>query len=1285
MKNIGGRFAVVAALALFTCLLFAHPFAPAQQRESLPAKVQPREKVAPNKPIAPSPGSVPQFKIGEFSVIVDTGKTPAARGLTTPNLKNPAAQPAVQSAEGLAGQGHVLIKGQRVNVTFSGIKFAQSRPGQIPVATTGTVKGTPGGALEYAFNGYRIKIERQTVLLTPNSATAAAVVSLVQAPFMAAGTADNVLTLTSGSSSLSPDGGIGGKNFRGSSTFPLRDSVYRLRLDPEANQSVLLGHHKPAPQQSTTSLEGVLLAGIASTLDNLDVFNFNGAIGGDGKSARFDLALLPAMTSVVRSPEPGYELTLLSGSVNCRYETGGKLECEGVFGANLKLPPAIVAESGGQVSLPSISLKTDQTGALFNKLSLPGRLRAGFGGATPEGLAIFLLEPSPDAAYVYFPVWQAPRNSSYPMITANQKPSDVTPGCQELDDFLMKAPGGAIQKERLAPTAKAQPKAIPLRPQVKPLQAGSLPAGPLGVNEDARLRNDYGRPGLTIFQGTLYFRSPQATFPDERAQPDGEFNLKTRFFGLLTATPWGLNGSLTSSGNSFVVAAASKPIEDCSAPSGAAQPTWDEIVSPPTANQPLKPDPKPGRFRLAELRVLEMRVETLGLCMNALPDKGATMAYVVHFPFPSCVDLDFIDQSLDAQGRFHTALGPLAPEAQTITGPSAGKKAVVTIPQVRILWAWRLPVTLADRDVAITYPTGPGPAGIQVPPPGGQQRSELWLRPLYSKNSELKAGVRFSATLTPKGVFDLKDWDRAPILCGAYPAPGQEMEMGFECSLSGITLADAGAAYDPAGRSQDFGWSGKVKFPFFGRQGVAFGVKDLVPGMPGPIDMTNNGSVLAPCPNGRNGTLGVRIRGLRYRTTGYPFVSEDVVYWESPENTAAGAERVEFGSFLSAQVRLRASRPEDKNLSPYILPGPAEPEQAEHWLRNAVSSKSLIDLGCYDKDVLDLRGPSANCCSEYWVGTYEVTAGPPNSRKVILTAPNVKCDLNAQPVVLGFNGSQMTLTPEGGQSGNKTLINIPGARLKLEGGALRGSFSTGDIAMFLPNIGGECTFFLDVHKGHFALMIGGSYPITPFPINVEGEVFIFHAPLSALRSPGFGRDDSIINRATEWALFPPSDSLETATGLADIHDPRAVISGLLLSGNGAALVDLKVTKAKVARGAGLFFYHFDSSGSGGYRCGYFQTYSGEVDLKFIDAAIFANWSVTPAMPDTFDGVKAFFQDSNLTLHGQIWAYACASCLLAHAYVVLDLQAWISIQDGFGCEGRFGADAGAGGCPERPRY
>ena len=1050
MRMVSPRLAWCVVSASVLSFLFTDLSSRAQAQGRTIQKPLPKEKVLPKQGPSASIGSVPQFKIGEFTVVIGAGASPAGSRASGAQSRPQIPAPVAKSGPGMSGQGRVTIKGQKVAVTFSDIILASAGQGQTPVATEGVVRGTEGTPLAYDLDGFKIKLERPSIKITPESATAAANVSLSQAPFMAPGP-NNVLMLSSPAGDIAPDGSLNGQDFRGPSSFALRDSVYRLEIASDAAQGVHLGPAVPGPQRLSKTLAGCALAGFA-TYEGTKLFTFKGAIEAGGKSAQFDLTLIPQLPPM--NPEPGYALTLLSGTVSYRYAKNATLVCDGSFNADVELPQAIAGIDAAEVELRNITLKTDETGALFNLVSFPPgtQIRAGFDGQSPPGQAILLIEPAPDSAFAYFPRWQA-ANSSYPMISAGATPSKVLPGCQEVLDFLGGVSAvGARTQGRLPPTDRSRA-ALQPKPILKNLPAGAPPAGPLGVNDDARRRNVFGRPGLTIFQGQLYLKTPQASFPDAPGAPSGEFKLKTSFWGLMTATPWGLTGELTSSGCSFIPA--SMPIEECSAPSGASQPTWEEILREQKANPTRRPSPKPGRFRLAELRILDMRAESLKLCMNALPPNGATMVYTVHFPFPMCVDLDFVDQSLDARGRFHAALGPLAPEAESITGPSSSKKATVKIPQVRILWAWRLPITLADKDVAITFPTEAGPAGLQIPAPGGPQRSELWLKPLFSKNSQVKAGVRFSADLSPKGEFRLTDWDRDPLLCVTYAPPGKEREMGFDCALDTISLAETGASFNPVTRPSDFGWAGKVRFPFFGEQAAAFAVKDLVPGMPGPLSFSKRGGgwfeCSAPGGSGRlltaeSGTdvLEVHVSGLRYRTTGYPFVSDDVTYRKSPGNEDMRAERVEFSSFLSAQVRMPPAADQRKasiDLTEILAPGPAEPDRAVHLLKDAVLGKSLIDLVCYDREALTARGFPGGCCGDYWVGTYEVTAGPPQARAVILTAPHVRFTPSAQPVTLGFASSLMRLTPRGASGGgDESLIDIPGVQLKLDNGALRGNF-----------------------------------------------------------------------------------------------------------------------------------------------------------------------------------------------------------------------------------------------------
>ncbi|MCX6574463.1 MAG: hypothetical protein NTX99_10795, partial [Candidatus Aminicenantes bacterium] len=881
MKKNRGPFVSAAALIVFAHFLFAASPAAAQQQEDQALKTQPKAKVIPKQSPGPASGQVAQFKIGEFTVIVAVPSGSGGQKPAEPADRTPVVSPVVKDESGYSGQGHVVIRSKRVPVSFRGIVVVPGAQGQMPVATAGTVTGAAGPAVEYQWDRFEVKLERPSIRLVPDRATAAAVVTLVQAPFMAAGR-DSVLTLSAASCRVRPDGSIAGDDFRGPSAFVLRDSKYKLEIPADAALSVHLGTAVSVPGGRSKAPAGCALKGEAS-FEGTPLFAFQGTVDPSGKSAVFDLVL--ASPPLVRTPEPGYELTLQSGSVKFSYAANGGLTCDGAFVAGIKFPPAVKRFDSQTLELRDLTLKTDASGALFNTLTIPDRLRAGFGSGSRPSEGIFLLDPLPGAAWVFFPKWQSPGpNSSYPMLQGNTKITDVNPDCEAVLRFL-ETPAPGVVPPKNAPE-----------------------------------KNVLRRPGVTILQGTLYFRSRQATFKNVQgsapADPAAaEFNLKTQFWGGLTMTPWGITGTATSSGSSFVPSALA--IEECSKPSGASRPAWDEILDA-GARKPAEPA---ERFRLAGLRILEMRVESLRLCANALPAGGASMRYIVHFPFPSFIDLDFADSSLDSRGLFASAAGPIAskswafprnPSRDEVDAALAGqlkKGAQEKLnPDTHILWQWRLPVSFSDRGVIIAYKGATGRADINVtmkpfdPAVDEIMSSEIWLRPLFSRNSGIKAGVRFAAALDPEGGFRLTDWDQSLLTFGKlYAAPKTELTVGFDCRLkpvseNGIALADA--AGDPARRTADVRWDGGIRFPFFeGRdgkfQGVGFIMRNLSPDMPEPIAVmtatnpacstcqTRDGQVVEAPGQDAGHSLTATVRSLRYSKTSYPFQSQDATVVKS--------------------------------------------------------------------------------------------------------------------------------------------------------------------------------------------------------------------------------------------------------------------------------------------------------------------------------------------------------------------------------------------------------------------
>jgi hypothetical protein len=1236
------------SLIFFVGLTFdAYPQGTATQ------KILPKQKALPKQAPETKADSVPQFKIGLFTVVVGTGVSSSGRKTMSPELQTQISPTVTKTAAGLSGQGRIAVKGKNIPVVFSDVVLTRGAQGQLPLATSGTVKGTAGAPLEYDLDGFKVKIERQSIRITPDTATAVVGLSLIQAPFMAPGR-DNALALSSAACGVAPDGSISSANFRGPCSFLLRSTVYRLTIPADTDQRVRLGTNPQTPTGRRDPMLGCALKGVSS-FDGTDLFSFEGSIPPGGKAADFVLVLLAP--PVLRVPEPGYDLTLHGGTVSFRHAADGATTCDGEIRASVKFPPAVKSFDQQGLELRELSLKTDETGALFNSITLSEPLRAGFGAGVQPANAVFLIDPRPEAVWLYFPKWQSPvPHSSYPMLQGYQKITDVKPNCGELIHFL------------------------------------ETPAPGSPMSRNAPERNVLRRPGATILQGTLYFKSPQAKFktepPGQPAQPAAaEFNLKTAFYGGLTLTPWGLTGTLTSSGNSFVPSF--RPIEECAKPSGASRPTWAEILDA-GARKPREPE---ERFQLAGLRILEMRVENLLLCANELPAYGASMRSIVHFPFPSFIDLDFADQSLDPRGRFNSAEGPVAskswafaqnPTRADIDAALAGQLKKGTQeklnPDTHILWQWRLPVSFSDRGVTITFKgTVQASVNVTMKPydPNVQEimSSEIWLRPLFSRNSGVKAGVRFAARLEPEGGFVMTNWDMEPLTFGKlYASPGTERTVGFECRLDpvserGISLVDPSS--NAATRPADFSWEGSLVFPFFGARKVSFLVKDLEPDMPVPLaEMSARDQAQ---------TLTATVRDLRYSKTSYPFRSTDATgVWSG---TDFQDDFTYFSSFTCAAIHLPAPGRKDVPIPLHsTTDGCGGTKSARHMLKDAVFSDSIIDLVCYDPGARAARGLPDTCDLPFWQGTYEVSTGQPGAEKVTFTATNAKWYPDVLPVSLKFNSSDAVLSSDDVDNPHKTFINIPGAGLKQdERGALVGSFGATmtSLASSLP-YEGEFRFYLDPNCGYFYLLSGGSFT---YYARFSGEVFIVHAPYRLVkRPPDFIGETRLLETLSSRALFSTTGDFEKKTGLSRITDDNTVVSGFFQAGNASKSFGFDELSVNLALGAGMYVFQFKApSGSTSYCFGTFQNGRAAASLLLASAVADISLAQGPVTTGSLASLEEFFGRAELEASGTFLLCACANFELAHLELIARGDATFSTKSGLHLTGRLSPQWGPGGC------
>ena len=1129
-----------------------------------------------------------QFLIGEFTISVRNA-TLAGVPVHPENLPRPSSL-INRDLGPFKGEGTTKIRDQDIGVTFSNVMLRIEGEHHLPVAVGNSiVTGTIGPNVEYRLDSFAVSIRAHSVRLSVSSSSATVRVSLPQAPFFAAEAPANFL-LSSTSCSIAPDGSVVRNNFTGVVSFLLKDSVYQLQTVLADKHTVNLGSSFTEEQYPK---KGIQLGGMALR-DETVLFKFRGTISPSAQVAAFTLQPVGPLERV---PEPNYKLKLLSGSVSYIYNATGLGTCEGSFIANLGLPKSVRNESNDTIALSRILLKTDRTGILFGFVDVPGKLKAGYSLAAEP--SIFLLSTAKQGAWVYFPIWHLKAHSSYPVQDA-KKPEN----CQEIIQFL---------------------------------DTG----GPENLSEP---HNIYGRPGLTILRGTLFFKSPQVKFTG--ASPSGSYTLKTLFWGALTLTPWGVAGELTSSGCSLIPA--NQEIAECGTPTPLQHYTWQQMIDMGKQRPEQKPQDPKERFTLEGLRILDMRIEKLPFCSNQIISKEASFLYSVHFPFPSFIDLDFQDQSLDSTGRFQTAKGPIAPRSwifQDVPGqddiggsPQKLPRNVKVQPLYvdRFFWAWRLPAAFSDRGVEIDYPdTVNEKTVVEVKMrdvSAGEEElfsSEIGLRPLYSRNSGIRFGVRFSARMSPNGDFNLTGWDMSPIFAGRYANPGTERLYGFDCTLkplseNGVILANIEtlAEGDPSTRNFDFKWEGTLLLPFFGPQLFQFKVKDAVPKLVSPNTLSgkraqsccseSSGSAdFDICPDAERDS--VIINGL-HATVEDMYLSIDSIALSSKQATAfliAGSQEqagtngsLFMSSFTNAYILSATAERRDYQISSTLSPATCGTQtRIRQLLQNAVSSKDIVNLVCYDADAMQASGVCSLCNEDYMLGNYIVHRLDSTEARIgtLVSAPYARYYVSTSPR-LELNGSVMQL--QLGEDGQRdvALINIPSAKLTYDEtrGTLQGDFSatSSSVAEELP-YEGEFRFYLDTKCGYYYLHGLGSFA---YFLRFGADIFIIHAPFSDLQAPtSFFGVTPILEALWMRSLFNTQEDFLEVTGLNEALG-NTIVSGLFLAGNCSGSCSLGEYFADIATGAGFFGFQLGSQQPTDYSPGTFINVKANAIIDELEAS-----------------------------------------------------------------------------------
>jgi hypothetical protein len=1220
-----------------------------------------------------------RFRINDFMVVVDEFQINASR-TGSPVANATFNLPKTLDGLTISGKGHTAINGRRIKVAFYKIQLKYDRvlvlpgrglPVKIPplVAIKGVVKGTAlnPSYIAYRIDSHRIFVKPDTLSISPKQAEATVSVGINTQHFS---DTFSKMTIHSPVSFISSTGAVAASNFSNSVRFDLKGSPLQLIIRPEDKYNVNLGEHFPV---SALGRHGISIKGKVSK-DNVDAFRFAGIISNTNM-----LVVAATLEQSFHTYPDNYTIHVKQGRIDLSYKVNGERSVGGRFGADIQMPDANLNENNQPLAtLTDVKLDLDNRFGLNNSIVIAEKVRIG---------RHFVFEPEPNGAWAYFPNW--PINESYS--SYKTKPRNCSQWRDAFSDLLHDSKAGQ-----------------------------NLPIHALAK-----------RPGITMVKGVTYFTSPQISTTGD----DLKTTVKSRAVAMLTMTFSGPTGPLAGTSASFV--SVDSDIAEGDSIATPARKQWQEII----ATGENMPEEQGHRFTLADLRILDMKLVKSYFCGNQMDPQSAMFHYTVHFPHPSYINLLFEDKSLGPDGRFSMAKGPVVPftinfstdisdaEMANLGSELPKYSYFLPNPDTHILWAWRLPISFSDRGVHIAFNSANNTdtdiavrmftAGSPEPeaaltaaqhtamvnsgePSGRITSSEMWLKPLYSKDSAIRKGVRFGAAINAvNGAFEVTDIDTAPFLSPIYVAPGDERNVGFYTKLNrledgGLKLADA--ASNPADRHTDFSWSGKIQFPFFSNaapdswKSARFDVKDLLPGMAGALSMNHEGMKYT-CQNQSSGvcnpseqpppSLSVMIEDLEFRPQQTDFFSTNVktIEMDDDQSNELISRSIEVTSFVNATVQLDFSGVAE----PYPVSEEYAPEGecgGAKWTRSILTdyqrSENQVDLVCYDRTALCIRG-CGTCSEAYIAGTYEVRTRPcalldECEETTIFKAPKAKYYPNLKRIDL--NRSDAIASTDAGDNPYQTVIDIPSAQIAFseDGRYIEGAFGAtyAQVAVNLP-YEGFLNFKLDNKCGYYYLYGGGSFT---YALTFRGQSIIINAPYRFLKQPSpFFLVTDTMRALTIRALYSSEEKFEQAAGL-DRVGMDTVLSGLITSGNVEFGYSMGIGLT-VKAGPGLVLYQYKNPNEEKkYRIGTFLKAIGEAELNMLLMSIGvsgdAELSMQAAVPQTvltLEDLNDIRDSGEFSLYGSMELKGCGSITcIGSCCGTLTFDASFSNDGGFDADG-----------------
>jgi hypothetical protein len=1095
-----------------------------------------------------------------------------------------------------SGTGTCRIVSRSYSVSFKDVKITTdaNQHARADQGTATVVRSQEHDTLKYVVDDCKIRIPPRSIILNPDKATCNAFVDV--SAFFAANL--NTLTFEGQQAILSGDGSICGTDFACDNQFLPRESPFQIDLTSDVHDTIALGNDTEHQYLN----RGIRFS--ASSSEDLIRFVVKGEILDKTKFCRLDYTLDQPTCDL--TPECGYDINVKRGTITYLYNlifapvrSSGIEILNGNRSTIARLFSTITHDNLGN-ALTRAETEVSISSSLIADVSLPEIVQPISGGRI--SLSDIVLQVDTDGALF----GKAPIPPFWVGSTYKIECSD-TNGWLYFPSWWLKCDPpmhqcGTCSDSLLTDLYRCQKYILPCLRRIDPLH----------------------RSGATVLEGNLSFVPPQLQGG----------TLHTRFFGALTMTNWGVSGSLTSGGYSVVPRGMPDTMLFVS-------PVNNSLVTVMRAGNAKPPQITP-LFQLDSFQIRDMVIDSIVFCSSKI--SASCVKYMVHFPWPSYIDVTFRDNTLDDAGRFSEARGPL----QASSGGNALGQSwhymsnLVMTPKgdlprgaPQVLWFWRLPVTFDADSVVLKY----NESNVKV------KSGTTEILPLNSASRNVP-GILFKALMTRNGSFSFSELERKDSL-------GRWQAKNFYVELDTVILA--GDRTNPVTRKWDYQWSGTVKLPFFGNTHMNFIVKNdtlesnVVCQLEDFVSLNSSGSC--------NLTLTVNAKVQFDYPTGK--FSGNGPSYSYGQGTLYG-KTLDINSYTNAFLRLSVGG-KDTCLSHSVSTTTTDlcntNDTTEQHLYNWTQDD--IDLVSYDIDARTQRGdPAGSCGRRFLRGLYKVLSIVGTDTTVVFSA-DLATYYYMDPKSFDFTNARCE-TRSKDPAAKPMSFHIPGATLLVDDGTIAGAFHISIASDESSPLSAEVDveFYLNTTCHYFFFYGNAEFQ---YYIGFGGQVFFCRAPYcvitgDCLQLQGF---PSPFQKMADFSICEDecANTLKILMFGRDISSSD-VVTGFALGGD----VKFSVGIFDLEMGATVFYFKTDNDHVGAQLFA-----AGRLDLIVAEAVVSANLT----------GVKT---PSEFILYGELYGCACMSAWVGHLQASFETSATYSTTDGLNfASPSLDFEAGWGGC------